>query len=387
MKTPHLKNVLLNSAVVCGTLLICLILFEWVARVFHLTPDIFLEPHPVTGVWHIPNKVGLYFHKDIPKTLVQINSAGLHDQEYSLVKPANTYRIAVIGDSYTQAIHVPLEDTYQQRLETSLNTHPPFDARFEVINFGIGGFGTSQEYIVFQQVVLGYHPDLVILGFSCGNDIFENSPALNGRKYLPYLRPAQDGSLTLVPPAPLPLYMRLGQFFHTIPFVYYRLVDGNSRLESLLRGIRRGSTGGTGIPFEYFMYAQTWNDVWEDAWKITQQVLVQFAHDLAEQKITFLIVAIPDHIQVNPAIQQEALALHQAMQQHQWNWEKPNQLLREFCQGQGIPLIDLFPQFQSTITQNGPPLYYHDDGHWNADGHHLAAEIIARQLIERGQLK
>jgi hypothetical protein len=176
-----------------------------------LTPDIFLQADSRTGVWHIPNKEGVYFRKDIPKIRVTINSQGLRDYEYSQTKRKNTYRIAVLGDSFTQAIHVPLEDTYQQILEKRLNsTHA--STHFEVINFGVGGFGTTHEYLVFHYHALKYHPDLVILGFTFGNDIFENSPVLNGRKYLPYLIIGGNSALLSIPPEPVPYYMRLGVF-------------------------------------------------------------------------------------------------------------------------------------------------------------------------------
>src|SRR5882724_8422381 len=35
---------------------------------------------------------------------VRINSDGLHDREHSKAKPADTIRIAVIGDSYAEAL-------------------------------------------------------------------------------------------------------------------------------------------------------------------------------------------------------------------------------------------------------------------------------------------
>lgn len=385
MKIPSLKNFLMNGLLLGVTLLVCLIFLEIVVRVFDLTPDIFLEPNAVTGVWHIPNKHGIYFRKDIPKTPVQINSKGLRDAEYSHTKPAHTYRIAILGDSFTQAIHVPLEDTYQQQLEQHLNIKASsFVTRFEVINFGVGGFGTAQEYLVFRHHILLYHPDLVILAFTFGNDIFENSPMLNGRKYLPYLLPDEHGMLKYVPPAPVPVYMRFGQYWQSIPFVYYRLVDGNTRLEQLLRGIKRGDSNTGGIPFEYLMYAPEWEPAWQDAWNLTIRILGQLAQEVAVEQMSLLIMGIPDQIQVDPQIQQDVLNLYPEMRQSLWVWEKPNHLLSAFCQAQGLPYFDLTPAFQAALCEGSPPLYYHDDGHWNPAGHHLAAKVLYQQLSERG---
>ena len=40
---------------------------------------------------------------------IKINSAGLRDREHAIAKPPNTVRIAVLGDSMTEALQVPLQ--------------------------------------------------------------------------------------------------------------------------------------------------------------------------------------------------------------------------------------------------------------------------------------
>ena len=46
------------------------------------------------------------------RTYVRINSAGFRDVERSESKPPDTVRIAVLGDSYAEALQVPLEQTF-----------------------------------------------------------------------------------------------------------------------------------------------------------------------------------------------------------------------------------------------------------------------------------
>src|SRR4030095_13622858 len=43
---------------------------------------------------------------------VRINSDGLRDQEHSLSKPPDTLRIAVLGDSYPEALPVSLDESF-----------------------------------------------------------------------------------------------------------------------------------------------------------------------------------------------------------------------------------------------------------------------------------
>ena len=53
--------------------------------------------------------------------MVRANSQGLHDMEYSLRKPENAYRVAVLGDSQTMASGVDREEAYHAVLESRLN--------------------------------------------------------------------------------------------------------------------------------------------------------------------------------------------------------------------------------------------------------------------------
>ncbi|MDY6807072.1 MAG: hypothetical protein SXA11_25125, partial [Cyanobacteriota bacterium] len=54
------------------------------------------------------------------ESFVEINSDGLRDREYSKTKPENTLRIAVLGDSFTEAVHVPHEQTFGSVMEREL---------------------------------------------------------------------------------------------------------------------------------------------------------------------------------------------------------------------------------------------------------------------------
>ena len=43
---------------------------------------------------------------------VAVNSAGLRDRDHPYRKPKNTFRIAVLGDSFTEAKQVPADQTF-----------------------------------------------------------------------------------------------------------------------------------------------------------------------------------------------------------------------------------------------------------------------------------
>lgn len=100
-------------------------------------------------------------------TWYRINKDGIRDEVYAQLKAKNTYRIAAVGDSCTFGMAVDLRDTWPKQLESELRrSHPSV----EVINFGVMGYGASQEAELIREKVLGYAPDLIVIGYSL-NDI------------------------------------------------------------------------------------------------------------------------------------------------------------------------------------------------------------------------
>ena len=88
------------------------------------------------------------WHTDEGRAFIQINSDGLRDVEHSIEKPADTMRIAILGDSYAEARQVPLDRTFWKGIENQLTHCPQLKGtRVEVINFGVSGFGTVQELL------------------------------------------------------------------------------------------------------------------------------------------------------------------------------------------------------------------------------------------------
>lgn len=97
------------------------------------------------------------------------NSKGLRDQEYSLDKPANTLRVAVLGDSFTMPEGVPIEEAYHSLLEERFNAEGN-GRKYEFINFGVAGYSLIQYVTTIRRKVLEYKPDVIFIGFCAAND-------------------------------------------------------------------------------------------------------------------------------------------------------------------------------------------------------------------------
>ncbi len=89
-------------------------------------------------------------------------SANNRDFVYPVQKPPGTFRIVVIGDSFTYGGRCPFDDTFPKRLERmlQLNTqHRPV----EVFNWGIPGLSTRMEYSGVHHALKYFQPDLIVL--------------------------------------------------------------------------------------------------------------------------------------------------------------------------------------------------------------------------------
>lgn len=103
----------------------------------------------------------------------KINSSGFRGREYSIEKPANTFRIVILGDSIVWGHELAESETIAGQLERSLNEMGKA-MQFEVLNFGVSGYSTQQEVELFVESAQKFDPDFVIVGF-CLNDFEESS--------------------------------------------------------------------------------------------------------------------------------------------------------------------------------------------------------------------
>ena len=158
----------------CG---IAFLLFQ-VARNYLENRPIYLEsPDPESGIrlifddqlgWRsVPDDESMTFGKKLTT-----NSRGLRDREYPYAKPTGTKRILVLGDSFTWGYGVADDETFAEVLEQRLQS---VEGKWEVINTGVSGWGTDQEYLYLTQEGFDYSPDIVVLALFLGNDFTNNA--------------------------------------------------------------------------------------------------------------------------------------------------------------------------------------------------------------------
>jgi len=93
---------------------------------------------------------------------LRTNSWGMRDEEYPLAKPEGTFRVAVLGSSFSLPAGVEIEDAYHSVLEERLSAR--FAPRsYEFLNFAVGAQMPSQSVAMLIHRALRFDPDLVIV--------------------------------------------------------------------------------------------------------------------------------------------------------------------------------------------------------------------------------
>jgi len=358
------KELLQNLAILLISLLLVFLLLEGMVRIASPRTLALFEPDPVVGQIHVPNKQrtisGIeYTHK------IKINSHGFNDREYPYEKPAGTFRIIVLGDSFTEGFQVPLEETFHEVLEKKLNQGG--DGNYEVISLGMSAFGTGQEYLMLKNYGLRYEPDLVIVLMNEG-DVETNSNKLHKYPHIPYFS-LENGELVLNPFEPFErsaLRKFLGENSQLAHFVFERIK-------------RATLTESTSIPYTAYTYSD-YDSKWDEAWEITKLLIIAIDEESKSNDAGFLLVKIVNRVQLNPSEFEEGLKKYSDTEGFNWDLEKPEKILRNFTKENSILYLELLPGFKEKYTKP-TDFHYTYDAHWNKQGHALAAELIYEKLV------
>jgi hypothetical protein len=106
------------------------------------------QPDEKLGYTLVPNYTMTHQTSEFSVS-IKINSEGLRDHEFPAKKDPMIYHILVLGDSFTFDVGVNAEESYPKMLEAMLNKASRGKAArtYEVINAGVEGYGTEQEYL------------------------------------------------------------------------------------------------------------------------------------------------------------------------------------------------------------------------------------------------
>lgn len=351
---------------------------------------------------------------------VRINSDGLRDQEHSLLKPPDTIRIAVIGDSYPEALSVSLDEAFWWVMGKKLQECNAFPGKkIELLNFGVSGYGTAQELLTIREQVWKYSPDIVMLAFTTNNDITDNLRALKKTDEIPYFV-YRDNQLTLDDSFKNSQAFRLrqsgisrfGRWLRDHSRLVQAITQGHHGFKILVSTWRArrsqkaqpppapaDQTAGTDqkadllsrseeLGTDNLVYLEPGNAVWNDAWRVTDGLILEMRNEVAARGAKFVVVTLTNGPQVLPDPEvREAFKKRFGVTDLFY----PDNRIKSMCAREGIPVITLAPELQEFAQRNSVFLHGFGEnignGHWNATGQRVAGELIAKKLCEGALLK
>ena len=339
----------------------------------------YLTTDPVYGRFHVRGFSG-WTRAPEYTTHLRTNSLGLRGPEVAVPKPADVFRVLVLGDSFVEAAQVMEDQTFTQRLERELNARGG-SRRVEVLNAGVGGWGTGQEMLYLRNEGLQLQPDLVLLVLYAGNDIANNSQKLERQDALetpfkPYWKLDASGQIRQLPHQERQLEQsepwlwaarRSSTLFN---FVESGFLDKFKYRDLDLVGIQ----GDVGKPVLLSEYPADW----QESWAVTERLLAAAAGEAEAAGAKFAVVLAPSTFQVVSRDWRE-LVREGKRPASAWDREKPNQVMAEIARRRGLTLVDLYPALRAEADRGGAPLYFDRDKHWTSAGH----EVVAGELQER----
>lgn len=342
--------------------------------------------HELVGWGFVPNTRFTFARRNEFEVDVQINSKGLREREIPYAKEKDTFRILLLGDSFSAALQVPLRLTWHKIIERTLNENPRVPKKIEIINSGVPGYGTSQELLYYRYEGYKYNPDLVLIEVF-HNDISELYPrplqerrneekpffVLNGGqlelKNFPYRRDGHNISPS-------------GKFFPYLAYAFGPLLD------KVFRGARR-IREWPDIPARLLLYASPappeFEAGWEMAWQLETKLLQELKTDAAKHGTKVAALFFPERFSIYPFLWRERLnSQYPKWKELKWDLDKPNRRLGMVLQQQGIKYFDLSPSFRDSVDKTGALLYFPSDGHLTPEGNRLAGEIVSAWLHDQG---
>lgn len=267
-----------------------------------------------------------------------INREGYRGPVRTRQKPAGIIRILVFGDSHTFGTGAGDGATYPDQLESLLNRDG--SGRFEVINFGVGGYDLRQSIRLARAKAPVYRPDLVLITYHAG-DISSSDIFVDGR----------GKSAIQAFGSPL---MKLNHYLRS-HFAVYQFIS--PYLNAFM--IRIGVTTAKGIHLKEYEEIASNGPLWSS---LTADLL-ELRGQMAVQSTKLGVVLFPHMLNFN---RHPAIDVHAAI----GNW----------CARNGILYVDLLPYYKG----HRPSALHASllDNHANEKGYEIAAKG-AYDLVRR----
>jgi lysophospholipase L1-like esterase len=331
---------------------------------------------------------------------VSINSHGLRDVERAYDKPDGVFRVFILGDSFMAALQVNREDALPAQLEARLNADPctaESGYRFEVLNGGVSGYNTLDEYLLLREEAIRYSPDLVLYAFVVNDTEGLISPERSAFGETFYALADESGNLVLdengepqlireplapeevvLPGSPGPVEAWLIAHSYLYGFLYPILQRVRPLQRAALNQLRAHDR-----PVFYEGHYALNPDVpgYPESWTALEQLVLLMNDTSASTGACFGTFTIPDMTAVYPEVASSYYLGFDLLADH-WQVDKQERALTVLHTAHAIPLLLLREPLIEAAAKSDDLLYLPFNRHWSAAGHAAAADSVYQWLID-----
>ncbi|BCZ84415.1 SGNH/GDSL hydrolase family protein [Paraburkholderia terrae] len=287
--------------------------------------------------------------------LVKTNRDGFRCDHPVTPRKRTAHRVLVFGDSYTAGDGVSNGKRYTDVLEQQLTDT-------EVINFGLSGSGTDQQYLVFQQYASQIDYDAVVISVLVENIqrnvVRERDWADRAGEAIrvpkPWFELSADNGLSLKGiPVPPP----------------YRLADLSLPRGGGMASVRsnlRKMVNKIGPDFKdlcqrltRFQPLPEYNAASNDSWKLMQAILAKWVSELS---VPAVIVVMPVYQYVEETASYKSIRMR----------------FDELAQSVGVLVYHVLDDFQRYPADNRRQLRFRMDCHYTPVAHQIMGRALAK---------
>ena len=307
--------------------------------------------------------------------------------------------VAALGDSFVEAMTSPRQEAWTARLEELTG--------MKVQNYGTSSYGPQQELNVLQDFAIGHRPREVVLGYFAGNDIFDAERFESWQHGAD--KPGEEASGWRLRKQ----YRRYEALFLTtlirVVFSATRQTELPTAVSNSHPGFDRGAyeipaTQETTLrfvlmpPYLQKLAASRGEIEGNRGWKLARDSFLRMKETCSEHGARLTIMFIPSKSEVYWPLIERSLGQEELQRSLDFinsynhmplhagdihaNRLVQNELMREFCANAGIAFLDLTPVLEQAAA-SGRAVYFSDDAHWNAAGHEIAAQELAKFLARQ----
>lgn len=323
-----------------------------------------------------------------------INAQGYRGKDFRIERDSALQgRILIVGDSFTFGLGVNDDETYAARLEEVLKGG---GARYEVINGGyVGGFSPDSYYAYLTRKGLALQPDLVVVGLFVWNDVtdlFETEWLETDGRGLPtrvaskarqvnergqfIMKKGLPGSQYVYPPpmtvlADSQLYSLLMRIYHRARYQVVSLVQ-----DEIISNYSRNSIFNV-----YTIHQPPYPPKLEEKFQAVLRLVEGMNQTCQDSGAGFLLMLIPTEFQVYPETwtKYRSYGITQPFSPGEDGLDQPQARILSFCRERSIQCLDLLPQLRRAAN-NSRTMFFAPDGHWNAEGNRLVAQVLGQAI-------